>query len=360
MTAKPSLKASLKMEQRPALLGRLRMADWIEMPEREFAREIERIEKDPLFQKLFFGDQSNPGVIRRQRWPNGRFTGSFYEVNEATTAGGERVKVEEALGERAALLPKIRKMGQEAFEKYFIHADEPLSLAEISKRTGVGLEHVRAIHDMLLELGAQAEFSLPKRTSGLARSYSCLARLTVADGKPEFEFFSPHWARGLYQVRYDLLEQWKMHGRLEGDERRQVTKLLKRIETVNLRQSTVFRIVESLSALQAEFLEKKDNLCLRPISLRQLAHRLDLAPSTVSRALAGRSVLLPWGKEVPTITLLPGRRRVLREIVADWLQTGADATDAALAERLRTERGIKVSRRTVNAVRNELRDKAAK
>ncbi|MBI3553383.1 MAG: hypothetical protein HY077_12885 [Elusimicrobia bacterium] len=355
MAGKPSLKASLKLEQRPALLGRLRMADWIEMPEREFAKEVEQIEKDPLFQKLFFGDPANPGIIRRQRWPQGRFAGSFYEINEAVTAGGERVKVEEVLGERSILLPKIRKMGREAFEKYFLHGDEPLTLAEIAKRTGVSLADVRAIHDMLLELGAQAEFSLPGRDPSLARSYSCLARLSVVEGKPEFEFYSAHWARGLYQVRYDLLEQWKDRGRLEGPERRKLTKLLKRIETINLRQSTVFRIVESVAALQGDFLAKNEDTSLRPISLRQLAHRLDLAPSTVSRAASGRSVLLPWGKEVPLIALLPGRRRVLREILAEWLETAADETDAALADRLRSERGIKVSRRTVNAVRNELR-----
>jgi transcriptional regulator with XRE-family HTH domain len=353
------MKASLKLEQRPALLGRLRMADWIEMPERDFSKEIERIEKDPLFQKLFFGDQTNPGVIRRQRWPHGRFAGSFYEVNEAITAGGERVKVEEVLGERSKLLPKIRQMGREAFEKYFIHADEPLTLAEISKRTGVSLEDVRSIHDMLLELGAQEEFAMPNREVGFGKSFSCLARLSLEDGKPEFEFFSAHWARGLYHIRYDLLEEWKDHGRLEGPDRRKLSALLKRIETVNLRQSTVFRILETLTSLQGSFLQKNEDTSLRPISLRQFARRLDLAPSTISRAVAGRSVMMPWGKEAPLISLLPGRRRVLREIMAEWLQhAGPHETDAALADRLRSERDIRVSRRTVNAVRNELRKRA--
>jgi hypothetical protein len=356
MARKLNIGVGMKLDQRPALLGRLRMADWIEMPEREFAKEVETIEKDPLFQRLFFGSAEAPGVIRRQRWPRGSLSGSFYEINDQVTAGGERVKVEETLGEKAGLLPKIRKMGREAFERYFINADEPLPLPEIAKRTGVSLEDVRAIHDLLLELGAQAEFAMPKREPAMARSFSCLARLSIEEGEPQFEFYSAHWARGLYQVRYDLIEQWKDQGRLKDIERRKLNKLLKRIETVNLRQSTVFRIVESLAKLQGDYLGTREGRDMRPISLRQLAHRLDLAPSTISRAVSGRSVLAPWGKEMPLITLLPGRRRVLRTVLSEWLAVSADTTDAALADRLRQERGIKVSRRTVNAVRNELRE----
>src|SRR5262249_19697870 len=155
------------------------------------------------------------------------------------------------------------------------------------------------------------------------------ARLTCAEGEPEFEFFSAHWARGLYRIRYDLLERWKDEGRLGGAERRRLPRLLKRLETVNLRQSTVFRILESLTRLQGPYLKSQDDRAQSPVSLRQLARRLELAPSTVSRALSGRSVLLPWGKEVPLITLLPGRRRLLRRILGDWLGGEASRGEAS-------------------------------
>lgn len=357
MTAQPNLNMRLKASQRLALLGRLRMAEWIEMPEREFARQVEEIEKDPLFQKLFYpGDQAG-GVVRRQRWPGGRMSSGFYELNEAVAAGGDRVKVEEALGERAALLPKIQKMGRQAFERYFLYSEEGVSLPDIAERTGLSLVDVRAIHDMLLEIGAQEEFSLPNRDASMSRAYSCLARLSLEEGgEPVYEFFSPHWARGMYQIRYDLLEDWKQGDRLSGDEKRRLRHLLKRLEIVNLRQNTLFRIIESLTKLQAEFLRSRKDDRKRPISLRMLARRLDLAPSTVSRALSGRSVRMPWGVETPLISLLPGRRNVLREVVGKWLEEpDLHSTDAQLVERLRQEYGIQVSRRTVNAVRNELR-----
>lgn len=351
---KTDLRVRLSAEQRPALLGRLRMADWIEMSEKDFASEVEQIEKDPLFKKLYFGNPEAPSVIRRQRWPNGRMASAYYEMNEGLLAGGERVPVEEMLGGQSEVVGLIQKMGRQAFERYFLHGDEPLTLEEIGKRTGLNQEQVQKIHDFIVELGARSEFALPQRDPGLKRSYTCIARLSLDHGDPSFEFFSAHWARGLYQVRYDLLERWKDQGKLAGQERRKLSSLLKRIETINLRQSTLFRILESVTKLQAEYLTKKEERLKRPISLRQLARRLDLAPSTVSRALHGRSVQLPWSKEMPLITLVPGRRRILREIMSRWLEEGGHATDAALAERLRQEYGIRVSRRTVNAVRNEL------
>ena len=51
---------------------------------------------------------------------------------------------------------------------------------------------------------------------------------------------------------------------------------------------------------------------MRPVSLRLLARRLQLSPSTVSRALSHRTIRLPWGAEVPMIAMVPGQRRVLQ------------------------------------------------
>lgn len=351
--ARQTLGMSLRADQRMAVLGRLRMAEWIEMPEREFAREIEKIEKDPLFQKLYFGTSQEPGVVRRQRWPRGSFGGALYEINEHLVAGTQRVKVEEALEKHARLLPRIRKMGQEIFERYFLYAEEALPLPEIAKLTGLSLDEIKGVNELLVEIGSQAEFSgAVPATAG--HSYSCLARVAIENGEPSFEFLSPYWARGLYRIRYDLLEEWKRGSRLEGTELRHLPHLLKRMETVNLRQNTIFRILESLSKLQTEFLITRQDDLKRPISLRKLALRLDLAPSTVSRAVSGRSIRLPWGKEAPLIELLPGRRRILREVLSRWLQENPRETDATFAQRLAKEYGILISRRTVNAVRNEL------
>lgn len=353
---KQTQKLALANSQRLTVMGRMRMADWIEMPEREFAREIERLEKDPLFQKLYFGDGRIAGAFRRQRWPGGRLSSSFYEIDERTAAGsGERVGVEEFAAERGEALKAIKRMGQADFERYFLHGEDALTLEEIGSRTGLPPEEVRAVHELVVELGARSHFesATPAPTAAPGRQAACLAQLTLESGQPVFEFYAPYWARGLYQVRHDLLDRWKESG-LTAQERRHLPGMLKRLETVNLRQSTLFRLLEMIARLQAEFLLSGRPEDIRPISLRQLAKRLDLAPSTVSRAFARRTVRLPAGTERPLIFFVPGRRSVLRELLGQWLAADKTVTDASLVARLKSERGIAVSRRTVNAVRHEL------
>lgn len=353
---KQTQKLSLAASQRLTVMGRMRMADWIEMPEREFAQEIVKLEKDPLFQKLYFGDGRIPGAFRRQRWPGGRLSGSFYEIDERTAAGsGERVGVEEFAQTRGPALAAIKRMGQKDFERYFLHGEDSLTLEEIGRRTGLKPDEVLKVHDLVVELGARAEFettvSAPSAAPG--RMSACLAQISISGGSASFEFYAPYWARGLYQVRHDLLDRWKDDG-LTPVERKHLPGLLKRLETFNLRQSTLYRLLEMVARLQIDFLKSEQAVDVRPISLRQLAKRLDLAPSTVSRAFARRSIQLPSQRELPLIAFVPGRRSVLRELLSGWLSENGAVTDAALAERLRTERGISVSRRTVNAVRHEL------
>jgi hypothetical protein len=345
----------LRTQQRLAILGRLRMADWIEMPEREFARQIERVEKDALFRKLYFGAPGLPSAIRRRRWPGGRMSSSFYEIDESRVASaGERVDVEGRLDARRDVLALIKRIGQKPFERYFLHADEAVSLLEIAKRTGLSEEEVGRVHDLLLEIGAEAEFAGAPEAAAAERGTTCLAQLTKDGDKIAFEFVAPYWARGLYQVRYDDLESWKSSGTLNGDERRRLRHLLKRLETLNLRQSTVFRILESFATIQADYLRTRRDEDMRPVSLRLLARRLQLSPSTVSRALSRRAIRLPWGAEVPMIALVPGQRRVLKEILSRWLAESPASTDAEFTRRFKVERGIAVSRRTVNAVRHAL------
>ncbi|MBI4371020.1 MAG: hypothetical protein HY552_01860 [Elusimicrobia bacterium] len=349
-------KLGLRVEQRLAILGRLRMADWIEMPESEFARQVRRVEKDPLFRKLYFGAPDLPPAIRRQRWPGGRLASSFYAVDEGRVSAGERVDVEGTLDARRELLAVIRRMGRPAFERYFLNAEEAVSLPEIARRTGLSDEEARGVNDLLLEIGAQAEFAGAPKTAPAVPGVACLARLVREGDKIAFEFEAPYWARGRYQLRYDDLETWKASGRLTGGERRRLRHLLKRLETLNLRQSAIFRILESFGTIQADYLRTRRPQDLRPVSLRLLARRLQLSPSTVSRALSHRAVALPWGTRVPMIALVPGQRRVLKEVLSRWLRAAPSATDAEFTRRFKTERGISVSRRTVNAVRHALLD----
>lgn len=348
-----TLSLRLGVDQRMALLGRIRMAEWMEMKEADFAREIERIEKDALFRRLLSGAPDCPALVRRRPWSSGWIRGGWFEFQEDLLAGKQDVPVEAVLNSRAALLPKIREIGLEAFTRHFLYGSE-VSDQDLMREFSLSRSELDGLRDLILEVDVAAEFCRPGRDPRLARSYSRVARLEVENGVVVFAFDSARWARGLYGVRYDLLERWKRE-RLEPRERARLRPLLKRLETVNMRQNTMHRIFSELCRLQAPYLARRRDEDLCPVSLRQLAHRLALCPSTVCRAVAGRSVELPWGEEAPIIELLPGRRRVLRLIVAGLLaRPGGGPRDPEIAKFLLREHGIRVARRTVNAVRHEV------
>ena len=110
--------AELKTQQRLSIMGRMRVADLIEMPEERFAAEVAQIEKNDLFRKLYFGDGKMLPAFQRQKWPSGEIHSSFYEIDERRVAGlGERVPVEKLAVERSLAVSAIRKMGREDFEK---------------------------------------------------------------------------------------------------------------------------------------------------------------------------------------------------------------------------------------------------
>jgi|CXWL01.1.fsa_nt_gi hypothetical protein len=346
--AKTFILPSQKMELR----GRLQMADWIAMPESSFAREIAKLENNPLFSKLRFAAADRPVAIGRSRWPRTRFNADFYDLAQFIPAAGDRVQVEELLEKHQGLIASIKKMGREAFEHYFLYGAEALPLEEIARVCGIELGEARRVHELLLDIGAQAEFMGPAPQPEVA-AVTCLASVSIENGEPDFQFFSPQWARGLYEIHYDALEQWKRSGWLSLQEAKQLPHLLRRIETINLRQNTLFRIVDNLVRLQAPYLKSRRAEHKLPLSLRRLASHLELAPSTVCRAVAGRSVKMPWNVEIQLSGLLPGRRKVLRAILSRWLDK-EPLSDEDLRLRLKLERGITVSRRTVNAVRHEL------
>src|SRR6516162_8021198 len=91
----------LRTDQRLALFGRLKMAQWIEMPEKEFTAVVDSLERDPLFKKLFDGTSALPAAIGRQRWPRSRFHNRFYEVNEGLVAGAQTAEVETLVSDRS-------------------------------------------------------------------------------------------------------------------------------------------------------------------------------------------------------------------------------------------------------------------
>src|SRR3954464_12977177 len=81
----PSLNPSLI--QRTVLVGRVKMAQAIKMPESEWARLISDVERDSLFQELLDVRVEGKRIIKFKRFSRTQLAGQFYEGQDQDVAG---------------------------------------------------------------------------------------------------------------------------------------------------------------------------------------------------------------------------------------------------------------------------------
>ena len=126
------------------------------------------------------------------------------------------------------------------------------------------------------------------------------------------------------------------------------------IDCIQRRWRTLKQVAELIVDYQREFLDKGVRY-LRPFTRAEVATRLNLDESTVSRATANKYALLPNGRLIPLSDFFDGSlsiKDILRELISTE-DTRHRLSDDELA-RLLTMRGIPMARRTVTKYREEM------
>lgn len=306
------------------------------MDEGEFARRVAAVERHPVFAKI------RP-CLRRFGFPQR----TFY-----LPAPGEEAIESNAIAwsEHSYELGLIRRIGREAFERYFLLEDEARSLPEVAVACGLDCAQAQAIQAFVLTSALQQPS--PRKASRMQAAVTCLAKVAVEQGRPMLLWTLPHLARGRYRIDYEALA--KLRASLpSARERREARRLVGIIEAINLRQGALWRCMEIILAEQSAFFRNARRSSLAPLPPSELAQRLSVHPSTIGRLAYRRGVLCPWDEPMSLRELMPNRRQcavyVLRDILAS---AGAGTTDGELQRRLKNEFGLVLSRRTVNECRH--------
>jgi RNA polymerase sigma-54 factor len=136
------------------------------------------------------------------------------------------------------------------------------------------------------------------------------------------------------------------------------------IRSLSQRQSTIKSIAEVIVDSQFDFLEKGVEF-LRPLTMQQVADKLDIHETTVSRAIANKYMQTPNGLLEFKFFFSTGFRaddgevlsnRSIMEKIKDFVSnenTAKPLSDKQITEMLQAD-GLKVARRTVAKYREEL------
>jgi RNA polymerase sigma-54 factor len=179
-------------------------------------------------------------------------------------------------------------------------------------------------------------------------------------GEEEFEVLFPEESRYRlsldpgYQAVSETLEEKLAGEDVEGYEH--VRQCLERgrlfISSWQERWRTLRRVVEELVEYQEEFL-RHDERSLLPLTRAQLAEKLGVHESTVSRAVASKYALLPGGRLVALADFFDGSLRAKSLIKEAVSQEEQPLTDGELVDLL-AQAGVSVARRTVQKYRQAL------
>ncbi len=127
------------------------------------------------------------------------------------------------------------------------------------------------------------------------------------------------------------------------------------IDNINQRRQTMGRITQVIVECQRDFLENGVQH-LRALTRAEVGERIGMHESTVSRATAGKFVMLPSGQVIPFsmfFTASLGTKDLIKNII-EAEDHSRPLSDQEIVEKLRGEHGIILARRTVAKYRDEL------
>jgi len=344
---------SLQARQEFKLIMRLEQAGLLEMPEEEFNRLIAEVESSPLFKDLYRKER----IIRYQRYPKTDISSRFYQLNEEIAAGTGTLDVESLLSNKEDIVRQIQKIGLENFKRYFLFPEPGISVGEVAKECNLELAEVEEINSLINELSIMNEFYNPSALSSEHGIYYTKVA-SIERGAEGFiiGYLSPSYARGRYSIDYERFEELRGSGTITGAEVKGIRQLFKRLELINSRKDTVTRILQGIVEKQAPYFESGNGKAVLPFSQKELAERIGLVPSSISRAISGKSLEMPWGEEKALKDFFPRPRMFRKELVRQLLETGEEfSSDEAIKAKLEQTFGVSISRRSIADLRKELK-----
>lgn len=321
----------------------MKLARLMEMSEGDFEARVQELEGDPVFRRLL-----DTRVISVQPYDSAGFAARRFGGWGLRTAGDGLSSVLDGQGEMAKLLQKV---GQERFEECFLR-DEGMTDAERARLCKIPREEAAKLREMVNRLYIQAEFDGAASEAAPPKVYSAVAGVMVEEGRAVLAFFNREIWKGRYRV--DENKRRQLLGAMSAGEAKRSDRILRDLEFLDRRKTTLYRLLEVLLEAQVRFFVSGDPGQREPLTQKDVSERLDVLPSVFNRLISNKSIELPWGLETPLKTLFPSRKSLLLDRLHELIRETPSATDDELSKLLARMYGAKLSCRSIAQYRAEL------
>jgi len=339
------------------LMGRIKLSNFMELPDKDFAEFVKRVEQDPLFIRLAFSKNKEEKAISYKRFNRTGVAKFFHELREDVLPAVDPFDSSRILGKRREIVSVIKKLGIDKFRQYFLYNEREMTPEEIAVECNLDVTVVREINRFVDDVSICAEFCNPSSfVAEKHMSYSKIASIEKAeDGKYYICYFCPNLLRGRYVIDYEKISNLKRRNAFSKKELGTLDKLLRNLEFINKRKSIIDRILKHIVETQFHYLNSSDPLDLVPFSQSELAQKIEVDVSLVNRAIGRRSIDAPWQEEKPLKYFFPSKKDVRKNLIKKVvMEEQKPRSDEEIRVLLGERFGITISRRSVSDCRREL------
>ncbi len=134
---------------------------------------------------------------------------------------------------------------------------------------------------------------------------------------------------------------------------------------VNSRKTTIYQVIQNIIEAQYNFFQSGNLKDLKFLTQASLAEKIGVEASLISRAISGKAIRIPQGRETSLKTFFPTKKQLRKELIREIIEQEKTAlqnkiikksySDGEIRKKLKEDYGISVSRRSVSEWRLDLK-----
>jgi len=364
-----TLRAKTSQVLRQKQIGRIKLGQLFSLPEPEFRKLIKELENDSLFRELV-----RKWKVVSYRKFSGIRAPLTVELKDGLILSSDTFDLQGLLYQNPQIVPLLQKIGQLIGEDRFnklLHGG--ISVRQIERECRLTPKQTVIFKDFLngfelekLTSGGSVSSTTESIPSRSARTFKIASIEREGDELVIYPYLKEDYlVKGKYSINYERYEELYQKRNLAPERLNRISKIFKTLDLVNRRTTTIYQIIYYIKETQSDYLYSGDPGRLRPLTRRELARRIGVHPSSITRVMADKSISTPQRKELPLKFFFPSQKEITKNYLQDLIEEEKTLlqdhrlprpySDEVIKARLYRDYRVAISRRAVAKYRKELK-----